>query len=313
MLLSVVIPVYNVVSTLDRCVRSVLAQHIDHMEVIIVDDGSTDGSSDKADKYSSVGNVKVVHQLNAGLSAARNVGIDISKGDFITFVDSDDFLSPNTFSELMCVLRTHPQYDIIEYSVIKEEQCGRKKIFLQDREYTDMRAYWIEGKGYSHAFAWNKIYRRNLFDQVRFEVGRRFEDVRAMSLLLNCARCIYTTSKGLYHYTYNPTGITSKAEGKAWRDLLDTHLNVIVDKRLRSYQGFEDYYYQVLNIQLHTYELTGEKTDIRLFRLSYYNRWKFVLLQLLGMRDLCRLDRLAHRFVEAISQSNKKHCCCASI
>lgn len=298
MLLSVIIPVYNVENTLERCVESVLSQHVDDMEVILVDDGSTDSSPKIVDGYAQKRLVRAVHQQNKGLSEARNTGIGISKGRYITFVDSDDFLEPGTYPRLLGTLQEHPEIDILEYSVVREKKNGVENIIFPDKGYTDMRYYWITGRGYSHTYAWNKIYSRGLFETVRFEPGKKFEDVRAMSKLLTKARRVFTTSCGLYHYTYNPVGITVQADGKAWRDLLEAHLDIIKDKQLQSYPGFEDYYYQVLNIQLSTFQLTGDEVDIRLRRLPFHGNWKLMLLQTVGMKGLCRLNRLAHRLVD---------------
>lgn len=94
MLLSVIIPAYNVERTLGRCVESVLGQGVDDMEVIIIDDGSTDGTGKVCDSYGGREGVTVVHQKNGGLSEARNKGLDVAKGEMITFVDSDDYIAP---------------------------------------------------------------------------------------------------------------------------------------------------------------------------------------------------------------------------
>ena len=113
--ITVVIPIYNVQDTLDRCVGSVLAQGVDDMQVILVDDGSTDNSSRLCDQWTEKDNrVEVMHQPNGGLSHARNMGIEKSEGDFITFVDSDDFLEKNTYALLLPILNTHPEYDVLQ-------------------------------------------------------------------------------------------------------------------------------------------------------------------------------------------------------
>ena len=108
MLLSVIIPVYNVEHTLERCVQSVLAQDVPDMEVILVDDGSTDGSSALCDTYGNKKNITVIHQDNAGLSAARNTGLTVAQGRYVTFVDSDDYLDADLYPSLMKVLQAEP-------------------------------------------------------------------------------------------------------------------------------------------------------------------------------------------------------------
>lgn len=296
MLLTVIIPAYNVERTLRRCLESVLSQSAGDMEVIIVDDGSTDGTAEICDEYDGRNGIRVVHQKNAGLSEARNAGLELAEGELITFVDSDDYLEPNTYPRLIGIMERHPQYDILEYSIVKED--NGKVLFsldLPDREYTDMAQYWFDGRAYTHCYAWNKVYRRGLFHGVRYPKGKKFEDVYMLPQLLRNAKVVRTTHLGLYHYIYNVDGITVSADGNALFELLKAHLPLINDKTLRSYNGFEEYYYHVLNIQISTYVESGNDGYIQLSTLPYHHRWKLKLLHLLGMKQLCRLFRKAKR------------------
>ncbi len=296
MLLSIIIPAYNVEGTLRECLESVLSQHVDDMEIILVDDGSTDNTAEICDEFGIRDNIKVIHQENAGLSEARNAGLELAEGELITFVDSDDYLEPNTYPRLIGIMERHPQYDILEYSIVKED--NGKVLFsldLPDREYTDMAQYWFDGRAYTHCYAWNKVYRRGLFHGVRYPKGKKFEDVYMLPQLLRNAKVVRTTHLGLYHYIYNVDGITVSADGNALFELLIAHLPLINDKTLRSYNGFEEYYYHVLNIQISTYVESGNDGYIQLPTLPYHHRWKLKLLHLLGMKQLCRLFRKAKR------------------
>lgn len=275
---------------LARCVDSVLAQGVG--EVIIVDDGSTDSTPLLCDRYSCNPHTTVIHQPNGGLSAARNTGLSAAKGDYVTFVDSDDFISPDTYPRLLKLIEANPRYDILEYSVIKENnRKSPTSITLPDREYTDMAEYWIDGRAYAHSYACNKLFRRSLFDTVKFPTGKTFEDVHTLPQLLRHAQIVRTTSIGTYHYTYNPEGITSLAGTADQRSLLEAHIGMIADKRLRRYHGFADYYAHVLNIQITAYERSGDNADIVLPTLHYRNTWKLQLLHILGMRRLCHMFR----------------------
>lgn len=296
MLLSIIIPAYNVEGTLRECLESVLSQHVDDMEIILVDDGSTDNTAEICDEFGIRDNIKVIHQENAGLSEARNAGLELAEGELITFVDSDDYLEPNTYPRLIGIMERHPQYDILEYSIVKED--NGKVLFsldLPDREYTDMAQYWFDGRAYTHCYAWNKVYRRGLFHGVRYPKGKKFEDVYMLPQLLRNAKVVRTTHLGLYHYIYNVDGITVSADGNALFELLKAHLPLINDKVLRSYNGFEEYYYHVLNIQISTYVESENDGYIQLPTLPYHHRWKLKLLHLLGMKQLCRLFRKAKR------------------
>ena len=297
MLLSVIIPVYNVASTLQRCVDSVLAQHItgddDGMEVIIVDDGSTDKSSVLCDKYAGRQHVHVIHQANAGLSEARTAGSKIATGEYVTFVDSDDYLEPNAFNQLLPLCLTEP-CDILEYSYLRQFYKNTIPKILSDTSYTDPLSYWLDGQAYAHTYAWNKIYKRSLFQHVQFPKGKKFEDVPTLWRLLQTAQHIRTTALCFYHYTYNANGITQRARDKSYRDLLEAHLTIINDPRLRTRDGFAEYYRHVLDIQLQTYIYSGDSRDIKLPVLPYYGSLKLKLIHLLGLPLLCKSLRFYH-------------------
>ena len=176
MKLSVVIPVFRVENTLRRCVESVLTQSYTDLQVILVDDGSPDSCQ--------ANRIQVVHQENRGLSDARNSGIQMADGEYITFIDSDDCLSPDTYKPLMETLLRNPVIDMIEYPVVEHEGKGTetKLLTFTPEVFTDMHRYWLEAKAYTHTYAWNKIYRRKLFSTVRYPRGRVFEDVFTLPL-----------------------------------------------------------------------------------------------------------------------------------
>ena len=302
-LLSVVIPIYNVERTLARCVESVLGQHVEGMELILVDDGSTDRSALVANRYQNRPHVTLIHKANGGLSDARNEGLYYAKGRYVTFVDSDDYLLPDTYAPLMATLEAHPEYDILEYSFVRETSCGWKTIKLPEREYTHIGDYWLGCRGYEHTYAWNKIYRRSLFDGTPWAKGRLFEDVYAMGGLLPKVHTLRTTSRGTYRYTYNPSGITVKADACGWRDLLQGHLRMLHNYDFRGHADFARYYAALLNIQLATFELSGDEHDIVLPSLPYRHTWKLCMLHLLGMRRLCLLHRQAKRCLQVVSRA----------
>ena len=166
MKLSVIIPVYRVEDSLDRCVESVLSQHVDDLEVILVDDGSPDKCPSMCDSWAEKdARIRVIHKQNGGLSDARNAGIEVAQGEHITFVDSDDYLAADTLAPLLLMME---DADIVEYSI-------RNRLSLPDNTYTDMNQYWLTGQAYLHTYACNKIYRSRLFETVRFPKGKVFD------------------------------------------------------------------------------------------------------------------------------------------
>lgn len=285
MKLSVIIPVYSVESTLDRCVESVLLQHVEDMEVILVDDGSPDRCPQMCDLWAAKDlRINVIHQQNNGLSAARNVGLDKATGDLITFVDSDDYLADNTYPALMKMMA---DCDILEYSI-----AGRLK--LPDYTFTDRNEYWLQTQAYTHTYAWNKIFRRSLFEGIRFPIDMVFEDVYILPLLLHKARKVSTTHLGHYHYTSNPKSITATAGGQELAQLLNAHL--------ASNMPIDDHYYMYLvNIQIDVWERTGATILLPARQVDYHllygnKKFKAIILNYIGINRLCKLSKLIHHF-----------------
>lgn len=284
MKLSIIIPVYDVEATLDRCIESVLNQHIDDFEMILIDDGSPDNCPQKCDNWATSNvHIKVIHQQNQGLSAARNAGIDIAQGEYITFVDSDDYISTDTYAPLLDSIGSA---DIIEYPIAQ-------RLSLPERTYHDIHQYWLETKAYTHTYACNKIYRRSLFGEVRFPVGRFFEDAYVFPQLLGRSHTIVTTNRGCYHYCQNPQGITATANGNKLSMLLDAHLH-------NGMPMDETYYLHLLNIQMDVYEQTGSEpilpyTRINLCRVNGIFKIKALMQNVLGIKQMCKTNKMIHR------------------
>ena len=304
MMLSIVIPVYQVESTLDRCVQSIVSQTFQDWEAILVDDGSPDRCPSMCDEWSQRDpRIRVVHQPNGGLSAARNAGIKEARGAYITFVDSDDYLSRDVLLQLMHLIEEHPDYDILEYSMkqFSDETAG-DYLQLKNRVLHDQQAYWLEEQAYLHTYACNKIFRKRLFDSIRFPVGRVFEDAFTLPLLLRQASTIATTSIGYYHYYKNEKGITAKADGEAWQSLLEAHLNVLKKMLPLQTPSAQRYYMHVLNIQLYTHALNGKEPCLPTYTIrqpwkmqTIQEKMKALALNFIGVKGLCRLYRTFKR------------------
>ena len=177
-MLSVIVPVYQSASTLERCVRSITSCSCQDYELILVDDGSTDGGSGICDDIAANDHrVKVIHQQNRGLSAARNTGIDAANGDYLTFIDSDDEISQDALATNCQYMTIHKETDLIEYPVSVHHGSQRQyNLSFTERTVCDgnILSDWISSGGYTHSYAWNKIYRRDLFEDIRFPEGETF-------------------------------------------------------------------------------------------------------------------------------------------
>jgi glycosyltransferase involved in cell wall biosynthesis len=266
-------------------VESVLGQDVDDMEVILVDDGSPDNCPKMCDDWAERDvRIRVIHKENGGLSDARNVAIDIAKGDYITFVDSDDWMETGTYK---AILKLMDDDDIVEFPVAR-------RLSLSDRSYDNIDDYWLTEQAYTHTFACNKIYRRSLFDDVRYPQGKVFEDVYTLPLLLRKAKRVSTTSQGCYHYEWNPSGITATADGEKLAMLLDAHLTsgMPIDDR---------YYMYLVNIQMDVWEQTGRPIilptrQVNTSSLDGKLKIKSILLNVLGISTLCRINKFIHYF-----------------
>lgn len=298
MKLSVIIPVYLVEETLDRCIRSIVAQSFTDMEIILVDDGSTDNCPQMCDDWEQKDQrIRVIHKSNGGLSDARNAGVSISTGEYITFVDSDDYVDEGTYASLMAILAIHPEYDILEYPVYLYEGSAKEQLLtFEDKEYPDACQYWYSTSAYLHTYACNKIYKRGIFHHITFPTGKVFEDIHTYPLLLSASQQIATTSKGLYHYCFNTQGITSTADGHSWRMLLDAHMKIINNPIFQPIT--EDYLVHLVNIQLYTNELTGDKPLLPKNHFHHVINGKTVLYNLLGINTLCKLNRIFRKIVK---------------
>jgi len=311
MKLSIIIPVYLVEDTLDRCIKSVLRQSLTEYELILVDDGSPDGCGRLCDEIASGDQrVTVIHQKNGGLSDARNAGIAIARGDYVTFIDSDDYLEAGTLEPLMRILAAHPEYDILEYPAFLFYGTKKQRMLrFHPQEYGDRHDYWLKCRAYEHAYAWNKIYRKTLFDNVRYPVGILFEDVPTLWLLLRETHIIATTDKGRYYYCANGKGITSTADGHTLNMLLQSHISILRDFESRERDvGLKSYYADILNIQMDVCRMTGDEPTIPVMKFpfnlhsttSLISETKLLLLNILGIKKLCKinisLNKLRHRW-----------------
>lgn len=230
-LLSVIIPVYNVESYLENCIGSILGQPFQEMEIILIDDGSTDNSGNICDRYACTDpRIRVIHKPNGGLSSARNAGLDIAEGHYITFIDSDDCIEKETYRENMKILLNDPSIDLLEYPVYVHYQSPKQYIWKNKmadvKGNTAVFTYWIHLQNYLHAYAWNKIYKKELFQNIRFPLGKAFEDIYTIPSVLKKVKHLFISEEGMYKYYLRSNTITTTASYKQLRDLCEAHLQL---------------------------------------------------------------------------------------
>ena len=205
-LVSVIIPVYNVREYLERCVQSIIEQSISDLEIILVDDGSTDGSGDLCEVLKAKDlRIQVVHQTNQGLGPARNSGLNIATGKYVSFVDSDDWIEYNTYEILINSMKNnHCKIATCGRKIVNDETC-LKLIYCNDTEtilYGEeiIQHYLLQSK--MNMSACDKLFERNLFENIRFPKGYVSEDVVPIYEVLKCVKKIVLTGKPLYNYYY---------------------------------------------------------------------------------------------------------------
>lgn len=227
--LSVIIPAYNSAATLVRCVDSVLSQSVDGIDMLLVDDGSTDGTAALCDKLAQQhSEIRVIHKMNGGLSSARNDGLDVAQGEYIAFIDSDDEYGKDSLGANLAWMEEHPEVDLLEFPVAVHFGSQRRaNLFFEPRTVTEnIFSDWVESEGYTHCYAWNKIYRRSLFDGLRFPDGEAFEDAAICPAIIKRCSQIHYSSWGLYLYYDTPDGISHDYSFKVQEPLLRHNLNL---------------------------------------------------------------------------------------
>lgn len=207
-LVSVVLPAYNVANYLDECLETIVSQTYRRLEIIIVDDGSTDKTSEKADEWAARDRrVVTIHQENGGLSDARNTGISQARGEFVLLVDPDDRIDGNLIS--LCVARIDGQVDLVHfgYKTISEEGHALRR-FSDMGADGDLLSSIFSGKISSHS--WQLLCRRSLYTGVLFPKGRKSEDAATTYRLVSRARQYVILPDCPYEYRVRSGSILSE-------------------------------------------------------------------------------------------------------
>ncbi len=224
-LISVIVPVYNVEKYIRKCLDSIINQSYKNLEIIVINDGSTDASGQICDDYAKKDSrVKVIHQKNKGLSNARNTGINHASGAYITFADSDDWMEPEMYQVLYKNLIDH-QADI---SICGSKNVSRNSEKIRNRrpkiiKYTQaeyVKKYLKIGSQSCEYYVWNKLYKKELITDDQYPANLTSEDVLGTYKAILRAKTVTVTTQPLYHYRQNDGSITSSFSTKDF-DLLE--------------------------------------------------------------------------------------------
>ena len=260
MKVSVILPVYNVADYLPKCLDSLLAQDLPHneYEIIVVNDGSTDNSGEIAQQYADkYANITLINQENQGLSGARNTGIKHAKGDYIQFVDSDDYLEENVLGRLMKQVEKD-DLDVLRYNYNNVNTKGEIFVpFKSGKPYVDYTNIVVNGEkflqerlGYG-CYAWQFIIRTNILtiNKCLFKEGIYFEDTQWTPRMILLASRVSSTEILVYNYLWRIGSITLPDNEHKIKKILEDKISLIKDLRLQQCQfGCEVWYKWVIDI-----------------------------------------------------------------
>lgn len=224
-LISVIVPVYNVEKYLGQCLDSLVQQSYKALEILVIDDGSTDGSAEICDQYAAADErIQVFHTSNRGLSAARNLGLEHATGQYYAFLDSDDYIEPDLYERLYtALLSSGSDFSACGYFEEDNNRVLKTKIFPCKTAYSPgecLEQYVSSKQGNVGPMVWNKLYQAELFDALRFPEHHNYEDIWAFPRILDRCKKIQLVPEALYHHRMNRESIS---HNWTYRNFMDSY------------------------------------------------------------------------------------------
>lgn len=282
-MISIIIPIYNVEKYLDKCLESVLNQTYKNLEIILINDGSTDRSPNICNKYYKKDKrIKLINKKNEGVSSARNTGIELSKGKYIVFIDPDDYVTYNHIKVLYdCITRYNVDLVISNAIEINEEgvvvKNEEKKSFLMDKDQCLKEL--LSDDNFYH-MCWGNMYRKELLEKIRFNCKYRIaEDLDFLYKYIKNIKSAYFLSKNTYYYLIREGSATNSTYSEVWNDELKI-CNSIINETMKLENDLNKYAkrkYIMLNMdQVHRFSLNKEqinnfKNNIKLYKNEVCN------------------------------------------
>ncbi len=262
-IISVIIPVYNVEKYLPECLDSVINQTYSSLQIVLVDDGSTDNSGKICDDYAKKDNrITVVHQANQGAGAAKNVGLDLVEGEYLSLIDSDDYIDLDFYEILVSRIEKH-NADVVQClfrNTFVNNSYDRKYNFLStSNRVLSSKKYLFEMLyDWKYAVFWNKLFNTSLLGETRFPVGRKIDDDFFTYKLICNAKRIVNINDVLYNYRMRQSSVMNvNDKDRLMKDRIDCFVeryNYIKNAfPILSY----DYYYHFSDFLLYTYNSTS--------------------------------------------------------
>lgn len=310
--ISVIIPVFRVEAFLQKCVDSIRNQTYKNLEIILVDDGSDDGCPALCDAYAEIDDrIKVIHQKNGGLSAARNSGLEVATGEYIGFVDSDDYIDPFMYECLLDEMRKQDAslgicaFDYVTPAGVKLEGEEYESP-LRDGVYDgkELLAKVIEKNGCFYVTAWNKLYKKEIWDNLRFEDGKVHEDEFVIHKVLLKCRKVAVVSDIFYHYMQNDKSIMHTEYSIKRLDRVEALLNRFEDCHREMNMMWKLRMFGVFKFRfVEAEQFISSSEEFKQRYDTLLNRYK-IIKQNLSLKDRCMIDMflLVKRFKWRIAE-----------
>lgn len=308
-IISIIVPVYKVEEYLHRCINSILEQTFVDFELILIDDGSPDNSGKICDLYASNDNrIKVIHKNNGGLADARNAGLDIAIGDYIGFVDSDDFIDLDMYEKL---------YKACIKSGSKISMCGRYDVFGNNKKpMFSFEGYriWNSKEAIENLLTWNnidssacdKLFERSLFNNIRFPKGKYNEDIFIMMEILCNSKKIVHIGEAKYYYYHRQDSITTELFTEKKMDLIEASeklMKFVHDTYPDLMPKAYSYYYKGI---IYLFSLIQSKSEKHKYENSYIKLSKLIHENILNIL-LSKYVDIKTKFITMLLYTNTFH------
>lgn len=272
-LISLIIPVYKVEKYLEKCIQSVINQTYENLQIILVDDGSPDNCGKICDEYAKKDHrIEVIHKSNGGLSDARNKGLEIAKGEYIGFVDSDDYIEADMYEVLYNLLKQYnADVSICNFYTVSQGKISIKNADNGINEYNriEILKEILLDKNIQ-SYAWNKLYKKELFDEIKYPIGKKYEDIGTTFYLLEKCNKVVVTGKSEYYYINRQDSIVNNVTESTITDYIELIMQRYdyIEENIRELSSYnKDYLKRILK--------TAEKDIKSLNEVGDYTKKKY--------------------------------------
>ncbi len=302
--ISIIVPIYNVEKYLEKCIQSILNQTFNDFELILVDDGSPDGCADICDKYQAVDTrVQVIHKKNGGLSDARNAGLELARGDYIGFVDSDDFIAENMYELLYeNIQNSHADIAICNYTRVDEQD---NLIDKKDAYYIpDYRCYeqeefveeMVQEYGGYFVVTVNKLYKKEIFENLRFPIGKQHEDEFLIHRIIGKCHKIVCIKEVLYFYLQREGSIMNKKSSLGYMNFGEALIDRYHYTKEKGYVSWKEHTVIRLSYELERWRKeANENLEIKKYYNSLRKKARFLIFEKASWKGTSLKGQLYHK------------------